>query len=732
MKKVLLLLKVLRRQLLFTLNFKKKINKDKIRGIKKIFFLSSSFNSLSVNYESITNYIYFYYNPKNINSLNPNPGQQEYITNEFSIPCSNANFYLFDQKTISLITSISKTIHYVGIPFFFGLKNVPLVLWLIANKQIYISKFLKVANKRYFILERVDKKVVKQTRRYIPYQFSRKTFMQHLYSSNINAVMLRWFDKIDFLGDIKEDIDILVANDSISNVLSILESKVGVLPIDLYSVSGDSNTDFGGLLYFPKDLSITILKNKTVKNGFYIPDSKGYLMSIMYHAVFHKGVNSGIPVDDLIPLPNNELDHNYSLIIKDLLVKNKIETSFDLVSLSALLKNQGYYPSYDLMLKLKHINKENVWLESLISIERDKINKKCDYVKGLSVLFIREKGFKLKSSEKIEDFIRSFGFYIIKQGEILKDHKDRVIREVRGGNWGNGPFDVSGGTPEYYYIIYDPFFVAPNGDLKTNYPSLENKKIHDLKLKLRSLFILLTDKESFNGVHSSDDFYESINHLEILGFSKEEIYKIIQACLNIELFYKSKYRVISNLSRNSLRSKIELIEFQGRLAIKKTFNKYSSRFLKREISFMKKFKDYDFVPKLFKQADNYFISEYFENYVALEDKAINLSEEIKEQLYNIFKTLHENEYCIVDLNPSNVLCSSNNELKIIDFEFATQVEQPKNLIDSYDLNKLPKNIISDFPLGYGGVKDNYAFYWEQLIGLKKRKFIAIYCKKSLE
>ena len=92
-----------------------------------------------------------------------------------------------------------------------------------------------------------------------------------------------------------------------------------------------------------------------------------------------------------------------------------------------------------------------------------------------------------------------------------------VARSVRGGNWGPGPWPLSGGPPVAALVAYDPQPVPPTRRQKKRFPYLGNARLL-VKEQIRDAFNNDVSAERHcNVIHSSDNGREALDYLRIVA-----------------------------------------------------------------------------------------------------------------------------------------------------------------------------------------------------------------------
>lgn len=535
----------------------------------------------------------------------------------------------------------------------------------------------------------------KEARHYLSPEANLEGFFNLLNEKKLEYVILRWFDKIPFK-DINEDIDLLVSDKDIEKVQKLLNEKVGILPFDLYSASGFPGSDFKNMAYYPPYLAENILKAPDVWKGKYlIPNKRNYFLSLLYHAVYHKGEKSGIPVNSGDEADAGAAEHEYVEILQELAKENDIELNeLNLKYFHELLEKEGWAPATDTIRKLSQTS--GTWLESTIKPNKNNFDKNGE----LMVFVIREWAAERGLSAYIIDWFEKRGLNIVKAVELDPEQKRKAGQNLRGGNWGKGPWPVSGGNPATLLVFYDYHPVPLEDKYKKRYPHVSNK-LYLLKEELRQeLNSTLPMDEKTNPIHSADDEIEAIDY--ITAVSPGILEEIKETIIQWDKDYHTEETVLKDISENKRRAKVELIQHKGGTAVKKTYKAGRERFLNREkYVYGELSQDCVFIPKLLDSGKNYIITPYLETIKFSDNERIKkqLLKRYKKEIFSISEYFYNKGYALIDFHPGNILITKEG-LKVIDFEFLYQYEErPQSLDDSFDLMGFPDNFMEDLPFG---------------------------------
>ena len=557
---------------------------------------------------------------------------------------------------------------------------------IVAGRQQYIGLYyLGLPKKRVFYLGIKRRKIPQKTaRRYLSPFVGFGDFFRNANDRNINYCILRWFENLPEI-EWNEDVDMLVDDVDLEPILSMIERRPGIVPFDIYSKSGMPGSDFKGLPYYMFSLAEKTLRETTFyKNIYKVPTWENYFLLLAYHAVFHKGENSGLTSGKYELTAKNGPDHDYLSHLKRILARTDLFVEdFTLEGLHAFLEEKGYAPPLDTQYKLSIHN-------HYLKAHLDDYHRQSDLLekyKGLVCFVAREKILELGLFEDLKKFIQKEGFTILRTVEIENSFQEGFTKRVRGGNWGQGPWPSSGGLPAVLLVALDVNPVEPKPNDLQQHPGLTNRRIQ-YKNAIRDFINgRLPDKTDwFNGIHSSDNEIQAVEYMSLAGLNLEEIYKEI--CTQRKTF-DTEYPVIEVMSKLSRRAKVELIEFQGKKAVKKTFKPMCEWALENERKAYTVFKDQINLPQLLETGGNYIITSYIEGSRPL-GRRIGIGT-LKKCLFFLRK-IYDCGYSILDFKPGNFLLDKNNRMHMIDFEFLHEYGSKPPFMECYDLVGIPKDM----------------------------------------
>jgi len=531
-------------------------------------------------------------------------------------------------------------------------------------------------------------------------------FFRELKKRDVEYVVLRWFENLPTI-DKGEDIDILISDSDLKKIRDLFGVNIKRQSFDIYSVSGLFGSNFRKVPYFPPDLAKSILKSRRWHNDIYsVPDPKHHFLSLAYHAVFHKGIHSGLSNRNH---PETEkTDHNYHEILKILAQETGYQNrGDDYIEYYELLKKEGWIPGLDTM---RILSLGTHWLQDFIPKALPNQNE------GEIIVFvIREWAITNNKLDAIVARIKEYFLDILDITILNQQQKIQATSTIRGGKWDRGAIGANGGLPAAFVVCYDYHPKPPSKKLLKKYPFINNKNVH-IKHKIRNYFNfeLLAFYQS-NFIHSADDPLEAWHYIKNVIPEKAEIYR--QIIEQRRLAYKTEFPIIHRIDTHCARAKIEKIDFHGRAAIKKTFRLGLERYADREANTYHKFSQLlPTIPPLLEQGSNYIIIPWYENILDhasmfQQKKLIKLH---AKAIINTMKVFYEEGYAIIGFHPGNLLLTPSNGIKAIDFEFLYQYKnKPNDFKLSYDIAGVPKNFDGEHPRG---TQHTYNNTWRPIFG----------------
>jgi hypothetical protein len=537
-------------------------------------------------------------------------------------------------------------------------------------------------------------------------------FFQQLNDEGVGYCILRWFEDLPAI-EAGEDIDMLVDDEDLPKVHSIIDQRPGIVPFDIYSKTGLPGSDYQGLPYYVFALAETTLNSHSLHKGvFKVPTWENYFYLLAYHAVFHKGERSGLPSHREHLKIEGSPEHDYLANLKSIVDKTELVVpDFTLDGLHAFLDSAGYSPPLDTQYKL---STKNHYLKAYVDELKDN-STLTDRFEGLACFVARERVVEAGLLEELKELIQKVGVTIICTRPLEGHAKKLFTEQVRGGNWNQGPWPSSGGPPAVLIVAVDVYPVKPEQRDQRKHPGLTNKRIQE-KSRIRDQLNEQFPCESdwCNGVHSSDDEIQAMEYLLLAGLDEEDIYSQMQ---KYKADFVTKYPVIRELTRYSRRAKVELIWYQGKKAVIKTFKARCEWFLENEIRAYKEFSEFEEIPKLLEVGSNYFVTEYIEGARPLEGK---VDVRTLKKCLGILQKIYDKGYSLLDFKPANFLRDKRQAIHIIDFEFLHRYASKPGFYQSYDLVGIPEDFRPLHVPVRNISKDEYQYdvFWSKNTGIK--------------
>ncbi|MHA1829479.1 MAG: hypothetical protein ACTSX6_12640 [Candidatus Heimdallarchaeaceae archaeon] len=446
-----------------------------------------------------------------VNQLKANNAEVLIFSKNMLIKLWDFSFYSH-AKFIAWPVGISM-IHFIG--FIGWFKNI-----LRGNIELEAIFKVPLSHNRFsfLLVSRIARKTV-NTRRYLSPMIGIEGFLKQLTSEGVRYVLLRWFEKIPKI-DPGEDLDILVHDNDIGRIDTILSKYPGVIPCDIYSASGLPRSQYQDMAYYPPPLALEILRHRILHNKIcMVPSARFYFLSLAYHVLYHKGEKAGYPSSTQGVKVSSSPEHDYYYTLKKLAQEIGIMLPKTMEELDEYLNSQGWRPPRDTLAKLAV---RNIWIRNRFF--RKTLHSIHEHHKGLVVFIVRERVLELDLSETIYSLLKRNGFEVLFWKLLNSIEVERASKNIRGGNWGKGPFPQSGGRPAIFIVARDPFPLMPGTEILGRHPGLTNKRILKVKEQIReAVNRKLREDEKCNVIHSCDNEDGAIEYIKTV-FGKEAIH----------------------------------------------------------------------------------------------------------------------------------------------------------------------------------------------------------------
>lgn len=563
-------------------------------------------------------------------------------------------------------------------------------------------------------------RINRQKRHFIRPELTITQFFTQLKARNVRYVTLRWFEDLPEV-EAGHDLDLLIADEHIDRLVDLVTFWPVGQPLDIYSVTGrpgysySPSPECGEMAVFPPRIAARILAESVLhKDIFSVPNPLHHFLSLSYHATYLKGRKSGLrnrsdPAID--PAPGS---HDYAKILGAMARKLGILLPEDPTceDLDEVLSQHGWRPPMDV---LERISPSSPWIERRF-FQRDE-----SVPDGLAVFLIRERAMSERLEPEILKSIRSRGFETLLVKKLTDSETAILAASSRGGNWGEGPYKVSGGPPRCFVVAVDVRPI-PVGELQRFHPLLDNARIHYAKNAIREAINgSRPSHEQYNALHSTDNKHEAwrlINKLaqdrasEIAGMARKSTLTFAKVGLGVK-----------ELTRYGNRSRVDLIEWRGHPAVRKTFKPHCRRYLLQELEALKALGESPSVPRVLEIGQYHFVCEYVED-LWRGRPPVFLPLKIVRQLADFLILCAGLKYDPIDLFPRyNMLLDSGTVLKVIDFEFFIKRQDTFAPENSYCLAGVPKGFTGSVPMGSDTFCSPYVKGWWRYTGLSRHSFL---------
>lgn len=627
---------------------------------------------------------------------------------------NNADVLILHGRAALSIASWRSVRHaaWVALPFTFRpLAMLAIVLGLVQwalrrCQQPTIIRIGDEAGERLLVLP-VRRRAAANVRQYIPHDLGVAGFFVQLRARAQRHVVLRWFETLPDVAP-GEDIDLLVDDSALESVRGLLRRGPGLLPIDVYTVTGLPGADYRGLPYYPPRLAEQLLAATRDYRGLCsVPSAQLHFLSLAYHALYHKGLSAGLLTEtDFVPSCANP-EHDYAKALGELGRQVDYVGPVTLEALDRYLELQAWRPSHDMLVRLA---KHNSWLAS--QLEQTNIHGVDN---GLAVFLLRALAAERGGIEMAAYLLERHGFQVLHLVTLTAEQSAAAAQTIRGGNWGRGPWKTSGGPPVAAIVVYDSEPRPLSRRQKKKFPFVANARVL-CKEQIREEFNRgLPIDQHCNVIHSSDNGREALDYLNTL--CPRDVPMVLEWVAALSARYKTCEPVLATWTRSGRRAKIEVVEHHGQLAVKKTFKPHMRRFWAREIAALRELsRTVPYAPPLLAAEEPWLLIPYYDDVLRFSrssGKLLPLG--VAKQAVSALRDVYQAGFALVDASIDNLLVDRSAGLKLFDFEFSYRYEQrPARFEDSYDIAGCPPAFDEECPIQGS---NSYDRNWRPYIGL---------------
>jgi hypothetical protein len=483
--------------------------------------------------------------------------------------------------------------------------------------------------------------------------------LRRLDEAGIRAVVLRWFEELPYV-DPGEDLDLLVSDADVEKVRALITEEPGSLPIDLYSVTGLPGSDREGLPCYPPPLAQRIV-DRAIRHpsGAYVPAPDDHLHSLAHHAVYHKGPTSGLPSAVIDSADEVAAEHDYGAVLTGLAKQLDVDLPSDLEGLDEYLEGVGWRPPMD---TLRRLSMKNQWAKRRFFAEAPSVSREPEP----AVFVLRSRALDVVDMTEVHKLLEHLGFEVVEHRALDQAAVARCATNLRGGNWGQGPYPTSGGTPASVLVAlhYAPSPVQRS--MRKKYPHLTNRYVLTAKERLRSLVNKRVAVEHrCNPIHSSDNEAEAWEYLAVA--MPKDVSRFQALVEQRRAAYCTPQPVIEVLNR-SHHGKTELVEYAGGLAVRKTFAPRDLAQHEREKELTRSLAgDRRIVPPI-ASGSNWIMRPYVRDRLRYDERSPRLIPlRILRGMVDILRAVHDAGYALASAKPTSFRMDDDG-VKLVDLE----------------------------------------------------------------
>ena len=353
--------------------------------------------------------------------------------------------------------------------------------------------------RRLFVVRVKKVRPRKGARHFIPHALGVTGLFKNFEKAGVGYAVLRWFESLPKV-EPGEDLDVLVDDDALETVLSIMNRQPGIQPSDVYTPSGLPKSDYRNTPYYPPEMAQGLLARTVRYNGLCrVPSAIDHFHSLAYHAVYHKGKQSGVPSRERVVHSLENPDHDYPHILDDMARKLGANAEITLEGLHEYLGKVRWAPQPDMLTRLAANAPKNRWLQHLAAKLHPEVHDA-----GLAVFCVRQKVAERGFTDRIVAMLVESGWQILAVKKLTADEIAYTAKRTRGGNWGKGFWKTSSGPPAVIVVAYDQEPIKPTRTQLKKYPQVANARLF-VKERIRATINAeLPPEEECNALHSTD------------------------------------------------------------------------------------------------------------------------------------------------------------------------------------------------------------------------------------
>lgn len=355
--------------------------------------------------------------------------------------------------------------------------------------------------------------ITKIRRSYGVYIQDADEIFKKLDAQGISYAVLRWFEDLPSLNE-NEDLDLLVSDSDFPRMKKILQrGKGGVRGFVQFDIYPESNLK-GDIAYYPPQLASQILKTRRrLECGVWVPSPREYFLSLTYHALYHKGFNSGL-LSDFPDRHAGTVNRNFSGILPTLAEAADIKIdNVSMTHLENVLENHGWRPPLDVYFRRA---KKNDWVRMQAG---NFVDPKWRKNRGLVVFILREVIAGTHLEVKLKKMLEESDAYVVEELELTNEHGLWLLKRTRGGDWGKPSIGKTyGGLPKKIIVAQRR---QGDRDVKCEgipFGVVEYDWVLDIKKRIRAAANSgVPYKMHCHVLHSSDNGVEASHYRELVS-----------------------------------------------------------------------------------------------------------------------------------------------------------------------------------------------------------------------
>ena len=347
-------------------------------------------------------------------------------------------------------------------------------------------------------------------------------FFEDLDAHGLCYLVLRWSDNI-FLGVVSRDVskdeaderwgdvDLLIdlSGNRISSFIAVVSRHIcsSGIRLEFYSSVGLRGFTYRGLPYYPPALARKMLHERVWDDrGFYRLSGELYILSLVYHLIYHKAASFGF---DGFSVGDKVEPYLERLSTEALLSQVKLPSSLALESLYGWLVDHKFDMPYDL--KVRWPLKSD-FLDRLIALDEAAFPDIPGEYGYLGVFVLRD---DLESAELLDCAVSMIArdFVVREKIYIPLDKRPELAARLRGGTWVEG--ERAADILPCMVLFCDDLNRRAPFSVDDKYPYLDNLNMLN-KHKYREELADISGVKMY-GVHASDNLLEARYMLKVVA-----------------------------------------------------------------------------------------------------------------------------------------------------------------------------------------------------------------------